>query len=260
MADDLADVAADRFAGDGLCGIGGRVPDDVAVCKVCDDEIIALVDAVAQGLRHVRQSQLRHGLERHAFRRRDPDVVFAVERDLIAAVEEERHVRKLLALRKVHLRLSVCGEHLGERLLHLARRKRDRQIGIALAVHGEDDEIQRIEHRALEALEVRIGERVGELGFALASAAAEDHAVAGFHKTHRAVAVIQVHRLETVFRAAVVCVDPFHGARQRVSAGKLVLCHCLLLSDAYLMRGAGSSAVSGQNLPSPGKTFRSSSK
>ncbi len=175
----------------------GGVPNHIAVGKVGNNEIIALFQPLDNIVRDLGQAQLGHGVKRHALGGGDADVVLAGERLVIAAVKEECHMGEFFGLRAVQLGQPVLAEHLRQRALDLGRRERNRQPArVFVVVHGQDDEIQPVNRLPLKMRELLIGKRVGQLDFALAPAAAEQHRVAVLYLADgRAVRADAHHRL-----------------------------------------------------------------
>ena len=237
----------DAGTGDLRLVVGG-VADHVAVCKVGDDEVIAVLEPVGNGVYHAGQAQAGHGIERHALGGGNAHVVLARERLLVTAVEEEGHVGKLFAFGAVQLRLAGFGEHLRERVPHLGGRERDGQIGVFLVIHREDYEVERRNPFPLESGEVRVGERIGQLDLALAAAAAEDDRIAGAHRADGgAVGGLQIERLKRIVRSA-AAVGLFDRAGKRLAAVERILFH-----DKTLLFSMASSRKSG----APGNTSSS---
>ncbi len=86
-----------------LGGVVAGMPDYVAVGEVGYDKIKPFLHAFRNLLRHRRQAQRGHGIERDALGRRNADVLFSGKRAAVAAVEKKGHVRVFFALRAVQL-------------------------------------------------------------------------------------------------------------------------------------------------------------
>ena len=111
--------------------------DHVRVREVDDDEPVAVaVDRFDDAVGNLARGHLRLVVvARHVARRVDEDPILACERLLAAAVEEVRHVRVLLGLRRVELADAVRRQHLGERVLDDVLREGDREVEV-VAVAG----------------------------------------------------------------------------------------------------------------------------
>ena len=209
--------------------------DDVAVREVRHDEVIALPQCIPERFRHFRQAQFRHGLEGHALRRRDADIILSCVGRIVAAVEEEGDVGVFFTLSQMQLGLPGFGKDLREAHLHLGRGEGDRQVGVFFIVHRQDHEIQRFNLFPRKSRKCRIRERVGQFDLALSSAAAENDAVAGLHGPDGRAAFPKVQRFQMVIRLPAL-IDFLHRFRQGFAAGFQIFAHGLSVSPFAAFR------------------------
>ena len=157
--------------------------DHVGVGVVDDDEVervrLELVDELvgdADGA-HLRLVVVG----RHVAGAGHEDALLPRDRLLDAAVEEERDVRVLLGLGDVQLPQAVLGEDVGEHVLGMVRRERDRQRELLLVLrHGDEVDGRRV-GAAVELGEAVLGEGARELAGAVRAEVEEEADVAVAH-------------------------------------------------------------------------------
>ena len=195
------------FGGGVLC-----VADDVAVCKVGDHEVV-LAQSLGHFFHHLGQGQLRLLVKVDALGGGDAHVVLSGEGGVFAAVEEEGHVGELLRLGTVELTLAGLGEHLGQRLCHMGRRKSHRQVLKFVVIKGQNGKIEVVELVPGYGRKVRLGEKLRQLDFPLAPAAAKDHGVPVADRARSAAVPHQDHGLQMIVVLSLgICLT--HGVRQ----------------------------------------------
>ena len=199
--------------------------DDVAVGEVRHDEVIAFIHGALHLLRHGGQAQHRLLIEGDALGGRDAQVRLPRERLVIAAVEEEGHMGKLLRFGAVELAKSRLAEHLGQGLLHPLGSKGDGQVLEFLVIHGHDGEVQVRHVLPLKMGKVLVGEGLGQLDLPLAPAAAEHHMVAVFDFANGlALLVHQDHGFQGVIGLA-LDIGILYGLGQGLAAVKALVKH-----------------------------------
>ena len=111
--------------------------------------------------------------------------VFAGERLLVAAVEEERHVRVLLRLRRAQLRQPRRGNDVAHQVVHRLRAERHRKRERVVVLRHGDDLHQRPRPR-VEPVEVGKRERAHGLAHAVAAEIEAHEGIAIDHGRQRA--------------------------------------------------------------------------
>ena len=167
--------------------------DDVAVCEVGDHEVV-LAQSLGHFFHHLGQGQLRLLVKVDALGGGDAHVVLSGEGGVFPAVEEEGHVGELLRLGTVELTLAGLGEHLGQRLCHMGRRKSHRQVLKFVVIKGQNGKIEVVELVPGYGRKVRLGEKLRQLDFPLAPAAAEDHRISVLYAAYGGACFIHTHK------------------------------------------------------------------
>ena len=190
VLDDLVHHAAGALV-HGLDGLDGRfhharVAHHVAVGEVEDDDVVLLlVDALDDRVGHLVGAHLGLQVKRRHFLRgrgRNQNSVLAGEHALLAAVEEERHVRVLLRFGNAQLRLAHLGKVLAHGHVQRLRRIGQQHVRHRRVVLGHAHIRQREEAAlARKALEVGIYEGAGNLAGAVGAEVEEHHRIVGLH-------------------------------------------------------------------------------
>ena len=229
---DSADYLVNSFNSFDCSSFDAGMSDHVAVCEVDYDRVIlAASDSTAESIAYFERTHFRLKVICSDLRGRNKNSVFARERFLNAAVEEECYVCIFLCLSCAELLHSELGEIFAEGVCDDLFLERNVLVRDCCIIVREYDELGNDSRASVEACEIIDAECTCHFAGAVRTEVEEDNGIAVFDRSCRSAVFLYYERKNEFIRLA-VCIRSSHAFNRTLDLDAFTLGHGIV-SEFY---------------------------